>query len=68
MAVVGVCCELVSLTFPVIGKSTGKFRFFPVFPGLNRLHFTVISDILSGFRKPLELLTGNYQGIQRQSV
>jgi hypothetical protein len=53
------------LIFPDEGKFTGNFRLFPADPSPKRLQPTVIPAILSILRKPLEFITGNYQGIHQ---
>ena len=46
MAVVGVCCEPVSVDFPVIGKYTGNFHTFRQILTVIRLQGPVIPAIL----------------------
>jgi len=65
VAVDAVCCEPVSYFFPDLGKSTGNFRYFSPNLNVKLPQQTVIFAILPSFRKPKELITGNYQGIHR---
>jgi len=59
MAVVGVCCEPVSVDFPVIGKYTGKFHAFRQILAIIRLQHPIILAILFLLGTILKLLTGN---------
>jgi hypothetical protein len=54
LAMDAVCCEIVSLIFPDIGKNTGNFHHFQANSSLSRLQLTVIPVILSSFRRILE--------------
>jgi hypothetical protein len=58
MAVVGVCCEPVSLTFPVTGKSTRNIHISTGNPGLNQ---AASYSFPSPQEPDLKLLTGNYR-------